>query len=76
MVSSFQRRHPLRKPSPAPLPRQRTVIPAIPVPGSCPSCGSSQLSKLGEDITETMEMIPRQWKVEKRLGGRRAGAGW
>ena len=30
---------------------------------SCPCCGSAKLSKLGEDITETLEVIPRQWKV-------------
>jgi len=29
----------------------------------CPSCGGARLSKLGEDITETLEVIPRQWKV-------------
>jgi transposase len=30
---------------------------------SCPCCGSKKLSKLGEDVTETLEVIPRQWKV-------------
>ena len=30
---------------------------------SCPCCGSRKLSKLGEDVTETLEVIPRQWKV-------------
>jgi transposase len=59
-VNSFERRHPVRKPFPAHLPRERVVIPA---PESCPCCGSSKLSKLGEDITETLEVIPRQWKV-------------
>ena len=48
------------KPFPDHLPRERVVIPA---PESCPCCGSSRLSKLGEDITETLEVIPRQWKV-------------
>ena len=34
------------------------------MPQSCPCCGSSKLSKLGEDITETLEVfVPRQWKV-------------
>ena len=42
------------------LPRERVVIDA---PTSCPCCGSGRLSKLGEDITETLEVIPRQWKV-------------
>jgi len=59
-VQSFQRKRPSRKPFPAHLPRERILIPA---PASCPCCGSAKLSKLGEDITETLEVIPRQWKV-------------
>lgn len=59
-IQSFQRRRPSRKPFPDHLPRERIVIPA---PQSCPCCGSKKLSKLGEDITETLEVIPRQWKV-------------
>jgi transposase len=59
-VQSFQRRRPARKPFPDHLPRERVVIP---VPESCPCCGSKKLSKLGEDVTETLEVIPRQWKV-------------
>ena len=30
---------------------------------TCGCCGSARLAKLGEDITETLEVIPRQWKV-------------
>src|SRR6202000_1399732 len=59
-VRSFQRKRPSRKPFPDHLPRERVVIPA---PANCPCCGSNGLSKLGEDITETLEVIPRQWKV-------------
>jgi transposase len=59
-VQSFQRKRPSRKPFPDHLPRERVVIP---VPESCPCCGSRKLAKLGEDITETLEVIPRQWKV-------------
>ena len=59
-VAAFDRKRPSRKPFPEHLPRERVVIPA---PCSCPSCGSARLSKLGEDITETLEVIPRQWKV-------------
>jgi transposase len=59
-VQSFQRKRPSRKLFPDHLPRERVVIPA---PESCPCCGSTKLSKLGEDITETLEVIPRQWKV-------------
>ncbi len=60
VVQSFQRKRPSRKPFPDHLPRERVVIP---VPESCPCCGSRKLSKLGEDVTETLEVIPRQWKV-------------
>ena len=59
-VQSFQRKRPSRKPFPDHLPHERIVIAA---PESCPCCGSTKLSKLGEDITETLEVIPRQWKV-------------
>ena len=59
-VQSFQRKRPSRKPFPEHLPRERVVIAA---PDNCPCCGSTKLSKLGEDITETLEVIPRQWKV-------------
>jgi transposase len=59
-VRSFERKRPGRKPFPDDLPRERVVIPA---PESCPCCGSKKLSKLGEDVTETLEVIPRRWKV-------------
>ncbi len=59
-VRSFQRKRPARKPFPDHLPRERVLVPA---PESCPCCGSTKLSKLGENITETLEVVPRQWKV-------------
>jgi len=59
-VRSFERKAPARKPFPEHLPRECVVVPA---PCSCPACGSERLSKLGEDVTETLEVIPRQWKV-------------
>ncbi|MEN3176928.1 IS66 family transposase [Gluconobacter sp. OJA] len=49
-----------RQPLRADLPRERVVIPA---PIQCPCCGSDRLSKLGESVTETLEVIPRQFKV-------------
>jgi transposase len=58
-ASSFRRR-PAKKPFPDHLPRERVVVPA---PASCPCCGSMKLSKLGEDVTETLEIVPRSWKV-------------
>ncbi len=59
-VRSFKRKRPARKPFPAYLPRERVVVPA---PECCPCCGSAKLSKLGEDVTETLEVVPRSWKV-------------
>jgi transposase len=59
-VAAFTRQRPSRQPFPAHLPRERNVEPA---PCACPACGGARLSKLGEDITETLEVIPRQWKV-------------
>ena len=35
----------------------------IDAPKTCGCCGSQRLTKLGEDITKTLEVIPRQWKV-------------
>ncbi len=59
-VTGFTRRRPARKPFPDHLPRERVVEPG---PTACQCCGSTRLRKLGEDITETLELIPRQWKV-------------
>jgi transposase len=50
---------PVRGPLPAHLPRERVVIPS---PSACPCC-HGPLAKLGETITETLEVVPRQWKV-------------
>jgi transposase len=58
-VAAFERRKPARRPLPDHLPRERVVYPS---PSMCPCCGGV-LHKLGEDVTETLEMIPRQWKV-------------
>lgn len=59
-VAPFERKRPARKALPEQLPRERVVIAA---PDACPCCGSDRLCKLGEDITETLEVVPRQWKV-------------
>jgi len=59
-VAGFDRKRPSRKPFLEHLPRERVVVPA---PCTCPACGGSRLSKLGEDVTETLEVIPRAWKV-------------
>lgn len=72
-IEGFVRRHPVKKPFPAhPLPgnrmhafdervpRERVVIDG---PSACTCCGSSRIVKMGEAITETLEVVPRQWKV-------------
>jgi len=59
-VRAFTRHKPARKPFPAHLPRERVIVPS---PSVCGCCGSPRLAKLGEDVTETLEVIPRQWKV-------------
>lgn len=59
-VRAFTRRHPVRKPFPDHLPRERVVVEA---PVACTCCGSDRIVKMGEDTTETLEVIPRQWKV-------------
>jgi transposase len=60
VVPAFERRRPARRPLPAHLPRERIVYPA---PSVCPCCGDTRLRKIGEDVTEMLELIPRQWKV-------------
>src|SRR6056297_3643256 len=59
-VGAFERRKPVKKAFPEHLPRERVVVEA---PSTCSCCGSDRIVKMGEDITETLEVIPRQWKV-------------
>ncbi|MGE5063566.1 MAG: IS66 family transposase [Myxococcales bacterium] len=59
-VVAFTRKRPARQPFPEHLPRERVIEPG---PTTCQCCGSARLRKLGEDITETLEVIPRRWKV-------------
>jgi transposase len=63
-VGAFIRKRPSRKPFPAHLPRERVVLPG---PTTCACCGSTRLFKLGEDVTETLEVVPRQWKVVQHV---------
>ena len=59
-VAGFTRKRPSRQPFPEHLPRERVVEPG---PAACLCCGGTRLRKLGEDVTETLEVLPRQWKV-------------
>ena len=60
LVDAFERRRPSSKPFPEHLPRERVVIEAS---TACTCCGSAKIVKMGEDITETLVVVPRQWKV-------------
>jgi len=50
---------PARRPLPEHLPREEVIHPA---PCTCPSCGGA-LSKIGEDVTETLDYVPGSFKV-------------
>src|SRR5271157_338546 len=59
-VAGFTRKRAERNSFPEHLPRERVVINP---PTACECCGGTRLRKLGEDVTKTLETIPRQWKV-------------
>jgi transposase len=60
-VAEFVRKRPdARTTFPDHLPRERVVTDP---PTACMCCGGSRLRKLGEDVTRTLESIPRRWKV-------------
>jgi transposase len=60
-VAGFTRKRPVhRNTFPEHLPRERVVIAA---PSACDCCGGTRLRKLGEDVTQTLEVVPRSWKV-------------
>ncbi len=59
-VAAFTRKRPARKRFPEHLPRERVIVPG---PTACLCCGGERLRKLGEDVTETLESIPGQWKL-------------
>src|ERR1700755_145996 len=59
-VRPFMRKRPVRQPWPDDIEHERVVIEA---PTSCACCGGNRLSKLGEDVTKTLEETPRRFKV-------------
>ncbi|MDW5317618.1 IS66 family transposase [Rhizobium sp. PL01] len=59
-VRSFTRKRPVRKPWPENVERERRIIDP---PTTCACCGGERLSKLGEDVNETLEEIPRRFIV-------------
>ena len=63
-VQGFTRAKATRRNFPEDLPRRRVVHP---MPASCPCCGGNKLSKIGEDVTETLDVVPRQWFVTQHV---------
>jgi transposase len=63
-VRGFTRRQATRRNFPTDLPRRRIVHPT---PTCCPCCGGTKLSKIGEDVTETLDVVPRQWFVTEHV---------
>ena len=59
-VAGFTRSRAERNTFPDHLPHERVVIDP---PTTCECCGGTRLRKLSEDVTRTLEVIPRQWKV-------------
>ena len=55
---------PARRPLPDNLPRERIVYPA---PCACGKCGGTNLRKLGEVVTSSLECEPRRWKVVEHV---------
>lgn len=65
-VASFTRKRPSRQPFPDHLPRERVIVPG---PVACSCCGGSRLSRLGEDITETLGGHPKVLKGDPARPG-------
>ncbi|MDU6136520.1 IS66 family transposase zinc-finger binding domain-containing protein, partial [Bradyrhizobium sp.] len=59
-VRPFMRKRPVRKPWPDDIERERVVVEA---PTTCTCCGGARLAKIGEDVTRTLEEIPRRFKL-------------
>src|SRR2546423_1823190 len=59
-----ERRHPTRTPLPAHLPRETiTHEPAC----TCPGCGGSLFSRIGQDEREVLEYVPSSFKVIRHV---------
>lgn len=59
-----ERRQPVRRPLPSHLPRETLVHePAC----TCPGCGSTVFSRIGQDEREVLEYVPSSFKVIKHI---------
>ena len=64
IVAAHVRHKPARRPLPEHLPRERVVVPP---PKTCRCCGGSRLAKIGEIVTETLDVVPRRWFVRQTV---------
>jgi len=71
-VAGFTRKRAERNTFPEHLPRERVMIDP---PTNCQCCGGTRLRKLGEDVTSTLEVIPRRWKVIETVREKFSAAG-
>ena len=64
IVAAHVRHKPARRPLPEHLPRERVVVPP---PTTCRCCGGGRLAKIGEIVTETLDVVPRRWFVKQTV---------
>jgi transposase len=57
-----ERGHPIRRPLPAHLPREDEEL--VPPYAACPGCGET-LRRIGEDVSEVLEMVPARLRVRR-----------
>lgn len=63
-VASSTRKRPAHQLFPDYLPRERVLVPG---PIACACCGGARLSKLGEHITDILQVISKSRKVMQHL---------
>ena len=63
-VKRRERIQPVRKPLPPHLPRETITHEAA---CTCPGCGGTKLSMLGEDVSEVLEYVPSYFKVVRHV---------
>lgn len=59
-----ERKHPVRKPLPAHLPRETVTHDP---PRACPGCGGTGFGRVGQDEREVLEYVPSSFKVIRHV---------
>ena len=63
-VRARERKHPVRKPLPPHLPREVVIHDP---PCTCPGCGGTVFSRVGQDEREVLEYVPSSFKVVRHV---------